>query len=340
MADYPFITIVVPVRNEARFIGPTLEQLLSQDYPPDRYEVLVVDGMSDDDTRRIVTAFAGDHPQIRLLDNPKRLSSAGRNVGFVNGRGDVFVVVDGHCHIPTSRFLLNTCDCLARSGADCLGRPQPLDPPDLSDFQKAVALARGSRLGHGGESLIYGDHEGFASPVSNGASYRKEVFGRIGYVDESFDACEDLEFNYRVEQAGLTSYTSPALTVRYYPRENLTALWRQMVRYGKGRFRFVAKHPRALTFNQLVPVVFVLGLVLAAASLVFALVARSWAWTLPLVPYLLYVLAVLVESTRFASRNGWRHLLRFPAILFTIHAALGAGFLLEGLRPARRARRR
>ena len=141
----PFITVVMPVRNEARFIGETLGQLVAQDYLPDRYEIIVADGMSDDGTREIVLDLSRQHPQVRLLDNPKRLSSAGRNVGFKKGQGDYFLVVDGHCYIPDNQLLNNVADCFEQSGADCLGRPQPLDPPGLSDFQKSVALARASK---------------------------------------------------------------------------------------------------------------------------------------------------------------------------------------------------
>ena len=147
----PFITVVMPVRNEARFIVATLGQLLGQEYPPDRYEILVADGMSDDGTQAIVQEIAASNPQVRLLENSKRLSSAGRNVGFRNGIGVYFLVVDGHCFIPDNQLFNNMVDCFVKSGADCLGRPQTLDPPGLTHFQTAVALARESRLGHGGD---------------------------------------------------------------------------------------------------------------------------------------------------------------------------------------------
>jgi len=324
----PFLTVVMPVRNEARFIGDTLAQLISQEYPEDRYEILVADGMSDDGTRDIVRMFGTKHPQVRLLDNPKRLSGAGRNVGFQAGKGDYFLVVDGHCSIPDHQLFRNVAHCFERSRADCLGRPQPLDPPQLTEFQRAVALARGSKLGHGGDSLIYGDFEGYASPVSNGAAYRREVFERIGYVDESFDAAEDVEFNYRAEEAGLTCYTSPALMVRYYPRESLAGLLRQVVRYGGGRFRFLRKHPRAVTLNQLVPAAFVAGLFLL---LLTALVSPAYPAGISFFGalYGVYVLLVIAESVRLAAANGVRYLRYLPLILFAVHFGFGYGFLKE-----------
>ncbi|MBV5330681.1 MAG: glycosyltransferase family 2 protein [Chlorobium sp.] len=328
-ANLPFITIVMPVYNEARFIAQTLGQLLEQKYPSDRFEILVVDGMSTDRTREIVTELSSRHPNIFLLDNPKHRSSAGRNVGFKAGQGEYFLVVDGHCFIPSYALLSNMVDCFARSGADCLGRPQPLDPPNLAPFQQAVALARGSRFGHGGDSMIYRDYEGFASPVSNGAVYRKDVFEKIGYVDETFDACEDVEFNYRVEQAGLTCYTSPKLTIRYYPRENLPGLFRQMIRYGEGRFRFIKKHREALTINQLIPAGFVAGMLLLTLSVFIELWGNRVTWFLGFF-YGVYLVVSAFESLRVAAQNGWRCISYLPWIFVVIHFGLGWGFIKQG----------
>lgn len=335
----PFITVVMPVYNEGRFIEQTLRQLLAQEYPADRYEILVADGMSTDTTREMVRTLANEYPQIKLLDNPKRKSSAGRNVGFQNGRGEYFLVVDGHCYIPNNHLLNSVTDCFRASGADCLGRPQPLDPPDLSPFQQAVALARGSRLGHGGDSLIYSEYEGFCSPVSNGAAYARRVFEKVGYVDEQFDACEDVEFNYRVEQAGMTCYTSPKLTIQYYPRENLRALWRQMVRYGEGRFLFIRKHPKALTGNQLIPVGFAVGLLLALIYPVYGGLLGSIGLLVSRVLFAgfgLYFIVILLSALKLSVRKKWVYFLRLPCIFFCIHAGLGLGFIKLALTPSYR----
>lgn len=342
----PFITVVMPVRNEGRFIRDTLEMLLRQDYPPDRFEIIVADGQSDDDTPAIVQETARSHPQVRLVDNPKRRSSAGRNLGFQLGRGDLFLVVDGHCHIDNDRLLRSVADCFARSGADCLGRPQPLDPPGLTPFQESVALARASWIGHSRQSLIYARYEGFASPVSNGAAFRREVFAKVGYVDERMDACEDVEFNYRLQKAGLVGYTSPSLTVRYYPRENLYALYRQMHRYGLGRYRFLQRHPEAFHWESLVPPFFVLGLFFLLAGTLGLILWRlagltPFAESLPSSGelifigvfafcygfYFFYICLIWGASTLIASRHGWGHLKDLPWIFFTIHLGLGCGFL-------------
>src|SRR5262249_38126914 len=137
----PFVTVLVPVRNEAAFIRHTLEQLLDQDYEPDRFEVLVADGGSTDGTPEIVRALARRHPQVRLLDNPARWSSAGRNVALRACRGELVLLVDGHCELNNRRHLAEVVSAFERSGADCLGRPQPLDVTGATSLQRAIAAA-------------------------------------------------------------------------------------------------------------------------------------------------------------------------------------------------------
>jgi glycosyltransferase involved in cell wall biosynthesis len=332
----PFISVVIPVHNEERFIGETLGQLVRQDYPQTSYEILVCDGGSTDRTRDAVRDMAAEHPVVRLLDNPGKRSSSGRNVGFRSGRGNYFVVIDGHCDIPSATLLRDIAAAFEKSGADALGRAQPLAPDGITVFQRAVALARAARIGHGGDSLIYSDHAGFISPVSNGAMYRREVFDAVGYVDERFDACEDVEFNYRVEKAGLTAYMSPELTVRYYPRDNLGGLFRQMRRYGEGRCRLWRKHPETLSLNTLVPSLFA-GAVLAACCLVAAVLLGllpSWVLWPFAAAFGAYAVLVAAQTVVTCREAGWRYAPSLPIIFFAIHFGLGIGFLREYLRGA------
>jgi succinoglycan biosynthesis protein ExoA len=327
----PFLSIVLPIKNESRFIRQTLTQLLEQDYPADRYELLVCDGRSDDDTRTIVEQMAAADPRIRLLDNPGQRSSAGRNVGFKAARGDFVVVVDGHVQLAGRSYLANVARCFRESGADCLGRPQPLRAEEPGGFAEAICLTRRSWLGHSPSSFINSDHEGFAPAASMGAGYRKEVFGTIGYVDENFDACEDLEFNTRLDKAGLKCFTSPTLTVHYYARNSARALFKQMHRYGFGRYKYLVKHPDMVSPSQLAPPALVLGLLTLPllALLYFPLFLLGWGVTM------LYLGIIILASLDLARQTTWRHFLRYVQIFPVIHIGLGWGFLASLLKRGR-----
>jgi succinoglycan biosynthesis protein ExoA len=324
----PFISVIVPVRNEQAFIADTLAQLLRQDYPSDRFEVLVADGRSDDETRTIVAAIATARPQVRLLDNPRRLSSAGRNVAVRAARGDVVVLVDGHCELDNPRYLADLAGAFARSGAACVGRPQPLDVTGASALQRAIAWARASRLGHHPASFIYSDQERFVPPQSVAVAYRREVFARVGLFDEAFDACEDVEFNHRVARAGLRCFFSPRVAVRYHPRDSLGRLYRQLVRYGRGRVRLLRKHPDTFSLPGFVPAVFLAGL-LAGPALACLWPVLGWGCGAAI---LLYLSLVGVFSVTLAARHRDARLLAWlPAVFATIHLAAGVGVWWEAL---------
>jgi succinoglycan biosynthesis protein ExoA len=325
-----FISVIVPVRNEARFIERTLTQLTAQNCDPERFEIIVVDGESTDGTPDLVTKFVERHQNVHLYTNPQQWGSAARNIAIRHARGDVVVLVDGHCELSDSQYLRKIADAFERSGADCVGRPQPLDIAGASALQRAIAAARASRLGHHPDSFVYSSAEGFVPAESVAVAYRRSVFDAVGGFDETFDACEDVEFNHRIDQAGLRCFFTPEVAVRYAPRDSLSGLFRQLVRYGRGRVRLWRKHPETFSLRSLVPLLFVVGLIV---GLPMGL-ASSWL----LVGYLavvgIYATILLLGAAWIGARSGGGRLcLWLPAVFFTIHVASGTGMLLELPRP-------
>jgi len=320
----PSVSVLVPVRNEARSIEQTLRSLLTQDYP-DKFEVIVADGLSEDETVPIIRRLQGEFANLKLVFNPSRLSSAGRNMAVRHMTGEVAVVVDGHCHVPDKHYLRNLATAFEASQADCIGRPQPLDLPDPTLFQAAVAVARASRLGHNPESDIYSNEPKFVPPQSTAVAYRAQVFGRIGMFDEAFDACEDVEFNQRVDDAKLTCYFSPAVKIVYHPRKTWLALVKQLARYGSGRARLAAKNPRSLSVPALVPPLWFLWLIIGglasfAAMEVFQLYLASLA---------LYGAVILGGSVYLGRGKSFKIAVRIPGVFVGIHFGFAWGFLRE-----------
>ncbi|KPJ59717.1 MAG: hypothetical protein AMJ46_10220 [Latescibacteria bacterium DG_63] len=326
------ISIVVPVLNEGKDIGDLLGALLTQDYPSDRYEILVVDGGSTDDTVAVVRGLAETHPNLLLLNNPRRLSSSGRNVGIKAAKGDVVLFVDGHCEIPDQFLLRNLCKLFVDTSADVICRPQPLQTSGAGELQRAIAVARSSWLGHDPSSLIFSvEREGYVDPQSSGAAYTRRVFEEIGCFDETFDACEDVDFNLRARKAGLKAYASPSVTVRYYPREDIESLYRQMLRYGAGRGRLFSKHPWQAISSALL-----LGL---PSILVVSLLGLSFfsegARLLLLLLVIAYLSVAAVVSLALSFGNElrlWSSILR---TFLAIHIGLLSGFwkgLVAGLK--------
>jgi succinoglycan biosynthesis protein ExoA len=319
------IAIVMPVLNEAKYLGQTLEQIYRQDFPMDRVEIVIADGGSMDGTRAIAESFRDRFGSLKVLDNPGRRPSSGRNVGVRNSMAPYVLVLDGHTYIPSRTLLSDMLALFRTTEAKCLCRAQPLMPPDINEFEMAVALCRASRLGHNPSSDIFSENEGVVDPTSSGAMYDRTVFEQLGSFDENFDACEDVDFNYRLNQAGHKAVISPKLKVFYYPRSTLNGLWRQMVRYGKGRFRLAWKHDR-FSVMQWLAAAGILGLGTLAVVSLFS----NAVFDVLRVALASYVLVVLFSSLYVAlTRRHLGCLLYGPLIYPVIHFGLGIGFLSE-----------
>lgn len=328
----PFISIIVPVRNEARFISTTLERIFVQDYPRSRFEVILIDGQSEDATVDLAWQAAIRHPDVSFFcySNERRLSSAARNIGVARSKGEYILIIDGHVDIPGTDLLKNAARVIQETGAHVIGRPQRLSATGLSDTQQLIAAVRGSRIGHAQDSHIYSENGGWVSPASVAVMYHRDLFKHYGLFDESFDAAEDLEFNTRLERAGWRCYTSPSLEVFYYPRESLKGLFRQMRRYGLGRARLWLKLRTFPSVSSLAPLALTTGL---PGSVLLGLLGPGWLGVsfLGLVSYASLFTAVYLTDPA-VRRFPW---IRGFAVIATTHIGLGVGCLnglLSGLK--------
>jgi succinoglycan biosynthesis protein ExoA len=322
------ISIIIPVLNESQHIGEVLDRLLEQDYCTNRFEILVVDGFSTDKTREIVCRYSEQYSNIRLFDNPKHLSSVARNIGIEQSRGDIILIIDGHCLIESRAMLKNIDRAFELSQADCLGRPQPLEMNNASTLQWAIAFARRSPLGHHPDSFIYSGQAQYSPAISVAVAYRKNVFEKAGRFDETFDACEDVEMNHRLDKAKLCCYFDPAIAVHYVPRKTLIGLMFQMNRYGRGRVKLFRKHRETFSLKSFGLGFFVLGVILGLLI----------CWLHPVLYYVyfsilgFYVFTVLAESVRITILNHRFAVLFFlPTVFAAIHFGFGFGILREFL---------
>ena len=345
------LSVIMPVRNEAEHIADALDRLLAQRYETGKLEILVVDGMSEDATPQIVQEYVQRHPSIvRYFENPKRLSSAARNIGIKNAKGEAVLIVDGHCIIDNDDMLANVSEAFTKTGANCLGRPQPLEMRDATPLQWAIATARRSRLGHHPDSLIYSDQAQCSPASSVGVAYRKSVFEKVGTFDENFDAAEDVEFNTRVDIAGLTHYFEPAIAVRYVPRKTLDGLVKQVGRYGRGRVRLWRKHRHTASLKSFAPAIFFFGLagvILCWLAVLFVELCLAWTGKpihhLHLIPagtflaaFGIYLAVVVAESVRLVfKQKRWDFFPHLLVVFPTVHMGYAWGILREFFFPRR-----
>lgn len=330
----PFISIVIPVRNESRHIESVLSALVEQDYPKEKIEIIVCDGRSDDETVPIADRFAANSPiKQRTLTNPAMRSSGGRNVGLRAARGDIVCFIDGHCRIGSNGMLAAVAKLMADQDLHCIARPQRLYADTEGFFQRAVVLARASRLGHAADSTIYEQHfvERVCDPASAGAIYRRSVFDVVGPYDETFDACEDVELNVRVRQAGLKAVLTSAAEIFYVARNSPQALFKQMARYGTGRMRLMRKHASERSMKVFVPLaIFTFIALTPVVDLALPWpVARGWSTIVGLYVLTLFsagfFAAAKEKASSFSAKVRLGAAVAFA--LLVIHVGLGWGEL-------------
>ncbi len=320
--DYPKISVVVPIRNEEKHIAQTIKRIQDQEYPSDKLEILVVDGESDDQSCQIVKSLSDNDDRIKLYPNPKRLSSAARNIGMNNSTGDIITFIDGHTYIDNNLLFRSIAELMKTENVSVLSRPQFLDVPENSFFQKVVALARRSLIGHGLDSTIYCSENKRVDATSSGATYTREVVDKVGNFDENFDACEDVDFNYRAFQAGFDSFTSLKLAVYYHPRNSLKDLFQQLKRYGIGRLRMARKYPGMWSLGTLIPAGITFGIPLLG---LISLFSNFFLYLFGLSAGL-YLSLVIIWSLGLSIKNDIRYFFYLPFVYLTIHTGLGWGF--------------
>jgi succinoglycan biosynthesis protein ExoA len=330
MTAYPFASLILPVRNESAFIVSGLNAILNQDYQGE-VEILIADGMSTDNTRKIVNEFSLQHPglKIQILDNPGKIVPTGINLALQQAKGEIIIRVDGHTKIAPD-YVRQCVKTLQRTHADNVGGKMNATGSD--PFGSVVALATSTPFGIGNGRFHYSDQEEWVDTVYMGA-WPRRVFEKIGLFDEELVRDQDDEFNYRLREQGGRILLSPAIRSEYTVRSTPRALWHQYFQYGFWKVRVLQKHPRQMSLRQFVPPVFVLGLLvsalLALSSFFFPFFHPSSFFLLlsSFIP-LLYLLANLFASLYTASRRGWDALPYLPLIFAILHLSYGLGLLV------------
>ena len=318
-SDSPFVSIIIPIRNENEFIAQCLQSVVDQDYPRGNMEILVVDGGSEDRSREIVTEFSSKYPMIELLDNPQLSTPAGLNLGIREARGDVIVRVDGHCLLE-SDYVSQCVRCLRETGGDNVGGLMKAVGQDY--VEQAIALAINSFFGSGGSKFHYTSKEQYVDTVYLGA-FPRHVFDKIGFFNESLVRNQDYELNYCIRAAGGKILLSPAIRSYYHGRSTLKGLWQQYFQYGFWKLEMIQMHPRSVQPRHLVAPLFVF--VLLATGLLS--LAHYGFFNLLLLAISGYLLASLLSSLLIARRKGWRYFPLLPMAFAVMHFSWGLGFL-------------
>ncbi len=317
------VSVIIAIRNEEQFIAKCLDSFINQDMSHDVYEIIVVDGMSDDKTRKILSNYKSKYPNlIKVFDNPKKIQAVGWNLGIRKSSGKIIQIFGGHAAVADSDYLniirkqINNSsqDIIAIGGVHTASEDEKFLGKVMSDVQSSILGGFGT--GYRIHSKKF--HESVPYPV-----YKKNLLKKTGaWFDENLVMAQDLEFNLRLREAGFKLMLFPDAKIFYYRRHNsLKLLAKRMFKYGFWRTLITKKHPKSFRIHLFFPFI----LIISVASLPF-FAFRNLILTQIIVGGLItYFLAILTSSIMISiRRKKIKYIISFPVYLIH-HFSYGLG---------------
>lgn len=317
----PFVSVIMPVYNEAAFIKRSLGAILEQSYPHNLMEIIIADGMSTDNTRELIAEMGGhSRIPITIVDNPKKIAPTGLNQAIKNSKGEIIVRVDGHCEVAPT-YVENCVRHLQNGEAEGVGGP--IQTIGETPQARAIAVVMSSSFGVGGSAFrTVFNREMYVDTVAF-PGYKKKTIENVGLFNEELVRNQDDEFNYRIRKSGGRILLSPDIQSRYYSRSTFWSLWRQYFQYGYWKVRVLQLHPKQMSLRQFIPFLFVTSLISTGLLSLFFSEAK-WLFAGILTIYFFTTLTATILLSKKIE------LLALPYIFlsFTIlHFSYGLGFV-------------
>jgi glycosyltransferase involved in cell wall biosynthesis len=319
-AQYPIVSLVLPVKNEGLYISEVLEAIDRQTYPSNRIEIIIVDGGSTDNTLALIREKMTMDSRIRVAGGPGVNCPLAMNIGIEMATGTIVAKIDGHGYM-NDEFIATAVEYLtANCGVSCVGGE--IVPVYSSDKGRSNYLARFSKFGVGSGTYTAQKELQKIDTVQCGVYVKKDLI-RVGLFDPDLQFGEDEEANFRLIRSGGKIVFHPRMRFYYHVRPSFQALYRQYFNYGCARVKVLRKHPSFLKLKHLIPAVTVLALCVSAALLLIGraflpLFAASWG---------VYGLFLMTASLSVAIRNHFLRVDYLTRSFLSLHIGYGLGLL-------------
>lgn len=318
----PFVSIIIPCRNEETFISECLDSIIANDYRKDKLEILVVDGRSKDKTRKIVEAYAYKYSFIRLIDNPKKITPAALNTGIRSSKGEIIIRMDAHA-VYEKKYISKCTKYLFEYQADNVGGTMITKARNDTLIGKAIVFSLSHRFGVGNSVFRTGAKEPVLVDTVFGGCYKREIFNKIGLFNELLKSSQDMEFNLRLKKSGGKILLIPDIVCYYYTLSDFKSFCKNNYRNG-----FWAIYP--IKYTKIMPVSWRHLMPLAFVSCLFGLLGISIVSSVFFWPFLLifciYLLANIFFSFKISQREKqFRYFLIMPFIFGSLHIIYGIG---------------
>jgi glycosyltransferase involved in cell wall biosynthesis len=321
----PLVSIIIPFRNEEKHIADCINSVLNNDYPIDKTEILLIDGLSSDSSLSIINAFISQYPFIKLITNEKKIFPAAVNLGYNNSKGDFIIILGAHA-VYEKNYFSGCVNASLNNNADNTGGILNTVGLNTSFIGKAITYCLSSSFGVGNATFRTGSNEVKEVDTVFGGCYKRIVFEKIGLFNEKLVSSSDMDFNVRLKKQGGKIILDPSIKATYYTRTSFAKFIRNNYRNGYWAIypiKFLDYIPVKL--RHFIPLIFLSGLI-GGIILSFFIYLLSGA-------LLLYFLAAFVFSSKFLSK-GIHYFLFLPLLFFLLHINYGIGSFIALIKVA------
>lgn len=316
----PFVSIIIPMRNEEKYIIKCVLSFINQDYPENRFEIIVVDGCSQDNSVTIVTELMKFHKNVKVFKNHKKITPIALNIGVKNAKGDFIIIFSAH-GFADQKFISNNIKIHSTKTVDCVGGTITTIGDNFQS--KIISLAQSSIFGVGNSLFRTSQKAQYVDTVAFG-SYPKEIFNKIGGFDELLIRNQDFEFNHRIIKNGGKIYLDPSIKSYYYARSSIKKLFVQYLKYGFWKVRVIFKHADAFRIRYQIPALFVLLLIIFS---ILSLFHNLFIYLLITI-ILAYLFVIIFVSFYLSVKSRFMNIFLLPFTFCALHFGFGIGFLI------------
>lgn len=315
------ITVICPIYNEEKYIARCIESIMEQDYPKDDMEVLFVDGMSTDKTRKVIAEYLPRCPYLRVLDNPQRIVPYAMNKGIEAAKGEVIIRIDAHTSYERNYFSTLVCR-LYELGADDVGAVCKTDVFNKTPKTLAIKEVLSNRFGVGNSVFRTGVDKVMEVDTVPFGCWKREVFNKYGLYDTRLVRNQDIELSKRILRGGGKIFIVPDTFCTYYARETYRGLSRNNYQNGKWNILTVyyTKQFDSLSIRHFIPLLFVLSLVV---PLITSIVWPFFIW-ITVISLLLYLVVLVAVSFKLAVNKNL-NVFYLIYSFFVLHFSYGCG---------------
>lgn len=312
------ISVIIPCRNEVKYIEKCMSSILDQKIDGGGFEVIIVDGMSDDGTREVIAKMAQNDKRIHCIDNLARTTPQAMNLGLAKAKFDLILRIDAHA-LALPGFITKSIDAV-KSATDIMCAGGSIINIYENSIAEQIGFAMQSRFGVGNATFRVGGAKQFVDTLAFGI-YKKEVFDKIGNFNEELVRNQDDELNFRLTSAGYKILYDPEIQSKYFVRSSVSKLSKQYYQYGYWKVYVNRMHQTITSIRQLVPLLFVLGLIF---GLVTTVIYQPFIWVLLLGVAFYSLLAIF-----FGIKSAGKIMLglKVARIFPILHFSYGWGYL-------------